>query len=245
MHPYLPLNFQKQAGNALFLILIAVALFAALSYAVTQTGRGSGSIGKEQAALYAAQIVSMGNMVKQGVQRMVLMGTPATSIIAGSPDNLYPGTGTLNSGTEPNAANFCTTGTNCLFAPTEGGVTIPVLPKTYFATTPPSWLPNFFTGPSSYNGILICQFSNPALSCAAVAGLGTASNEVALTVFPLKQEICAAINKGLGISGIPSGPQGSLGTGSTAALAGLESFCFFNTDLDSGMYEYAQILVVN
>ena len=65
----------QQSGNVLFFLLIAVALFAALSYVVTQSSRvGSGNVSNEKANLLAAGLIN--NMVtfEQGVQRMLLTG---------------------------------------------------------------------------------------------------------------------------------------------------------------------------
>jgi len=60
----------SEKGNALFLILIAVALFAALSYAVTQSGRSGSGIDKEQIIIKAAQVVEQGSLIKTHIQRL-------------------------------------------------------------------------------------------------------------------------------------------------------------------------------
>jgi hypothetical protein len=76
---------QNQKGNALFLILIAVALFAALSYAVTQSNRGSGSVEKEQAIILASQVTQFPATVRTGITRMIITGTAATALDFGAP----------------------------------------------------------------------------------------------------------------------------------------------------------------
>ena len=74
-------NRKSESGNVLFLILIAVALFAALSYAVTQSTRsGGGSADREQAILSGASMTQYPAALRTSLIRMILSGTAATEL---------------------------------------------------------------------------------------------------------------------------------------------------------------------
>lgn len=63
----------SQRGNILFLILLAVVLFAALSYAVTQSTRGGGkNASAETADLAAAQMIQHGSQIENHLMRAML-----------------------------------------------------------------------------------------------------------------------------------------------------------------------------
>lgn len=63
----------SERGNVLFLILIAVALFAALSYAVTQSTRsGGGDASRETTLVNAASITQYPASVKTAITRMIV-----------------------------------------------------------------------------------------------------------------------------------------------------------------------------
>ncbi len=71
----------SQSGNVIFYVLIVVALLAALSYAVTQSGRGNVSgIGKEKAKIYATEIIGYGNILSQAISQIRLRGYKDTEI---------------------------------------------------------------------------------------------------------------------------------------------------------------------
>lgn len=65
-----------ERGNVLFLILIAVALFAALSYAVTQSSRsGGGDTSGETTLINSAQLTQYPASVRTSIIRMLVNGT--------------------------------------------------------------------------------------------------------------------------------------------------------------------------
>lgn len=79
-------NRKSEKGNVLFLILIAVALFAALSYAVTQSTRsGSGTADKEKSLLSSASMTQYPTALRTSIIRMVLGGTDVADIVFNAP----------------------------------------------------------------------------------------------------------------------------------------------------------------
>ncbi len=84
-------NFYERSGergNVLFLILIAVALFAALSYAVTQSTRsGGGSTEREQALLGSSTMTQYPTALRTSVIRMILGGVGVEQIFFNPPSD--------------------------------------------------------------------------------------------------------------------------------------------------------------
>lgn len=79
---------QCEKGNVLFLILIAVALFAALSYVVTQSTRsGGGSTTREKSILNSAQMTQYPTMLRTSLVRMILAGAAVENIRFNIPGN--------------------------------------------------------------------------------------------------------------------------------------------------------------
>ncbi len=112
----------KQAGNALFLILIAVALFAALSYAVTQSGRGGGNIDREQTALEAAQLIQYITQVQTAVDKMMLLNGCTDTTLSVLIDSDEDGVRETN-GNDAGYNSSSPSDESCdVFAPNGGGV---------------------------------------------------------------------------------------------------------------------------
>jgi hypothetical protein len=181
-------------GNALFLILIAVALFAALSYAITQSGRGSGSTQKENEVLAAAQLSQTIGMINQAVMRMNVGGQPMSSI------KFYNGT----NGDCGGAYTFCNSGSDCVFAPDGGGVALSKPPVAAVKqANKGAGLPG---QPSTFNTTNMWIDCNESLGD---WGMGTSAVDRGFYFLNVSRGVCRAYNKALGIDGIPNEDAGA------------------------------------
>ena len=229
----------NERGNALFLILIAVALFAALSYAITQSGRGGGTIDRETVVITAGQVVEQPAAVRTAVTRMIITGTSATTItFTGSAHN-YDVFDAANGG--GGAANLA-----------------PPVAACQSAGDCASW---YYVPATTGNGIFITGAGSASTSADTATG-GSAmavlqGTDGAGTQTGLTSTVCTQIQKGLGFSSTtpPTGVGGPVvwktagayahaGSATTvyaATLSGQAFGCFVNTT--SGNYAYYHSLV--
>jgi len=174
-----------EAGNALFLILIAVALFAALSYAVTQSGRGSGGVDRETGTINGSQITDFPASVRTAVTRMILTGTTATTVdFRGAPT--YAATPAASTSVFDSATG-------------GGGAT--------WVTGPPSSAVDATAASATYAGPAWRYKSIPADAAGHfILGVGTdgTSGMDAFAFVGLTAATCQAINKGLGLTAVPT-----------------------------------------
>lgn len=171
------MNRYGEKGNVLFLILIAVALFAALSYAVTQSTRsGSNDSSGETNLINSAQITQYPASVRTALVRMIIGGTPLdTPITFNTPSDF---TSTIN--TDPKRRVNA-------FHPRGGGATYMLAPGDVMDSgNPGTWYFN-------------ANFDIPNIGTSGVGG-----NDLIAFLPGVSKGICDKVNSEHGISSTPA-----------------------------------------
>lgn len=159
---------QNEQGNALFLILIAVVLFAALSYAITQSNRSSGNAGRETNTISGTTITQYTSGIRTGITRMLLRGTATSELRFDKPSD----------------ATYSSNTTQQVFHPDGGGVgyqtTDQNVVNTLIAET---------TGAPNPNGNWHFLTTKPVKNIATTAG------DVVAVLEDVKKGVCEQLNQ--------------------------------------------------
>lgn len=159
------LRSSTERGNALFYVLIAVALFAALSLTVSNQNntQEAQTLGAEQVELLAAQIMGQSSQIENAIQQMTFTGSTISDLDF----------------TLPSATGF-NTGSNIhkVFHPSGGGVTLNPLDEKaieQLSASPPA-------------GWYLGRFNN-------VEWTKTTGTDVLLVAYQISEDTCASINQ--------------------------------------------------
>lgn len=170
---------QSEKGNILFLILLAVILFAALSYAVTQSLRGGGTdASSEKNLVKSAQITQYPVGVRAAILRMIVGGTDVTTL------NFDP----------PSVFGSMTAAQLALnvFHPTGGGAVFSMVPSEALATAS-----------STQRWIFTMNYGVPNIG--TTASTSTNAGKELLAIAPnIDSTLCAKIDSQLGVTTVPT-----------------------------------------
>lgn len=163
---------RTERGNILFLILLAVVLFAALAYAVTSSMRGGGKdASAERAQSQASDLLNYFAQIDAAVQRMMMVGNVKDYEI-----NFFYQTGS-NFAYGGNDNTNCTESRCRVFAPDGGNVSGRKFPE---YTMNPSW-------------------TIPRIFYVSVPGVGTSAPDIVMAFYKTKPRVCEAINQAMGL----------------------------------------------
>ena len=184
-----------ESGNVLFLILIAVALFAALSYAVTQSTRsGSNDSDREQSLISSAQITQYPAGVRTSMVRMILGGIDSDSLYFNPPSDF--GSGLDIDDTDGNTQDE----EQAVFHPAGGGAPYQLAQ------------PDVMSGNAQGEWLFTDQWEVTQIG-STIAGSPN-GNDVLALLPGISRSLCQRINEEYGISagtdgdndGVPAGP---------------------------------------
>lgn len=163
-------RLQKERGNVLFLILIAVALFAALSYAVTQSSRSGGDASKETNVINTASLTQYPNSVRTSVLRLIIGGIAPEDLSFNKPDQFDTATHTTFIASRG------------VFHPSGGAASYQQIPA------------NLTSGGAALDYKFTLDFEIPELG---LSGAGFSGNEMIAFADGITQSVCDRVNKEL------------------------------------------------
>ena len=190
-------------GNILFLILLAVVLFAALSYAVTSSMRGGGKdVSDEQAQTGAAAITQYVSLIRSEVQRLMMVNDCKLSNLDWRDDYYKRYNGSFAyAGSASNAPVSPKTGC-AIFTAYGGNITPQSFEKYKDAAVDSYFAANITTGPMGGHGAFRWLNRKNEL---------TDANEIGFLLFGLSHAVCKKL---LGVA-----PDATLtGDGYTATI---------------------------
>lgn len=228
-----------QSGSAIIIILVAVALFGALTYTMMRGSDSSVSMfTSSNAKATASAMITYGNEIERAVQKLLRRGCSENQI------NFYNtiwqnGNGTL---LIPNNPNSPVDGSCGVFDAAGAGMTPQTFESNMTTTTNP-------------NPAISGKSGHPFIRVLRIAGVGTDSGqEIILVVNYIKEPLCKAINDlALGTPTVSTTPDSKAGwngayhlttaTGilgdEDTSLVGKRTFCFNNANDDSYTFVYA------
>ncbi len=169
----------RQSGNVIFFILIAVALFAGLSYTVTNSMKGGGkSIDGDKAKLAALQFISAADSTEKALNRVMMVNDCQITQVSFAP-------ATVGSNVNAPSDGRCN-----VFDPRGGQANYVPMPGKYFTNNlDADWV--------MYSGI---SFSELGKVCA-----DSTCTDLIFYIRRVNKDICLAINNLVGVKN----PNGS------------------------------------